>query len=124
MITGDVKFRGASSNLPARSCINIALRDVSILDVAAFTLASTQFDVSGKNLFKGISYKLSSKKPVDSELQRTYSLFVTINIGWCRNSKSSKWIKKGDYFTDSLNKVEITRSKNSFVSDITLKCYG
>lgn len=125
-ISGVVRFPGAPANLPINSCAHIALRDVSIMDVAAFTIASTHIDVSGKNLNEGMTYKLTSKKPADSELWRTYSLSVTINIGWCKNqnSNNSEWIRSGDYFTASQNNVAILNSKNSFDSDITLNCYG
>ena len=121
-----VKFPPSTNNLPTNSCANVVLRDTSLMDVAAFTLASTQFDVSGRNLNEGISYTLSSPKPVDKELWRTFSVSVTINVGWCpiKKDKYNEWIRKGDYVTATQHQVMLTGNKNSYDADIVVECNG
>lgn len=96
------------------------------MDVSAFIFASTRFDVTGKNLNEGILYTLSSSKPVERDLWRTYSISVIVNVGWCptKKDKSNEWLKKGDYLTATQHTVKLNGNENSYVTDVIVECNG
>ena len=99
------------------------LRDVSIMDVSSFRLASINLDVSGENVNEGIIYTLRSKKPVKRELWRTYAIAATINVGWCASNSKTEWVRKGDYLTTTQQSIKLTSDNNDYVKHVEVECY-
>ena len=116
-ISGTIKTETATGRLPESSCVTINLLDDSSAVVATESRSVSKVDIS-----KGFKYNLACNKPAEKDLLRTYSVSVTVNVGWCAMKGSDKWIRARDYHATSL--ISFTKALNVYSMDVVLASYG
>ena len=122
LISGTIIFPDVPK-INSSSCLKISLKDVSVADSHSITIASMIVNVSNIES-KEYEYVLESKKPLDEELYRRFTVNAILNVNWCPPEDSMKWIKKGDYLTDTAFSVELQKNISIYKQDVHLICYG
>lgn len=117
--------RPPPNTLPEGSCVNVKFEDTSILDASSFVIAEAQFPIATIEDFSdGFPYQLVSKKPLPNQGFRSLTLSAVVNVGWCQDTKSDEWIRKGDYNNDFAHRVDMFDDMNEYTKDINVKCYA
>lgn len=121
-IQGTVTFTGKEQMLPSKSCLMVFLQDNTYADVESITLSNTKFDLSNDNTKQKFHYTFVTKKPAESELDRSFSLYAALHVGWCPQGRET--IKAGDYIMDTDHPLDIKTETNRYMKDVTLNCYS
>lgn len=84
--------------------------DVSLADATAVFLGETTVDVSRYCKGKSLLYRITCKGPLWE--YRSYSVSALLNVGWKRTT--DKWLRVGDYYTDTSFSVDIKAEKTHY----------
>lgn len=104
-------------SIPSNSHLKVEFKDVSLQDMSSIKIASTQVDMTLYKKGTALSYEIKCKRPSE---RSSYDLSSVLNMGWKPNSQD--WLKKGDYFTDTVIPVHITNS-SIYNIDVSLVYY-
>lgn len=121
-ISGKITFSEPTGKLPFPSCLRIRLADISLQDVPSVLIEEIQIDVSNQDVGTEYRYELETKKPI--AWWRDYAIRAVLNKGWCKQKGGDKWLRKGDYNTETSFRVPITEEGENFVKDVFVTCYG
>ena len=121
-IIGELKFRSVPvpDFLPENSHLRVDFADVTFMDAPSVKLGESLVDVT--NIYKKekpLMYSVTCLKP--ASIQGRYSVSAVLNMGWKANG--NEWIRRGDYFNDTTQPVELEDGKDFYKVDIEVVKY-
>lgn len=126
VVKGKILFPEEVGLLPSGSCLRISLEDVSLADSVSRMVKNITIDMSGRRIGKTYDYSLKSFKPIEMQLAFHFAMSATLNVGWCKDPSGLEWLRKGDYYSDSTNSIDLTDKtvNDVFKADIEVKRSG
>ena len=121
-VKGKITFPRPTGRLPFPSCLRIKLADVSLQGAPSVSIKEIKIDVSNTDVGTEYQYILETKKPI--AWWKDYAISAMLNKGWCKADGEKKSIKKGDYWTDTNFRVDITEEREEYLKDISVVCFG
>jgi uncharacterized lipoprotein YbaY len=103
--------------IPPHSQLKVEFSDSSLQDASSENLGKTIVDL--KSYKKGTVLKYEIKCPKPKKYHDSYSVSAVLNMGWTPAKGSSTWLRKGDFLTDTMFNVKITKGNTTFERDIT-----
>ena len=125
-LTGKINVSGLSEgiSLGEESFLSVKLEDTSMMDASAVLLGEDNQSLPvGTKLgpgSEGLNYTIVFKKP--ENLGPQYSVSAVLNVGW--KPSGDKWIKKGDYLTDTVHDVDLRQETDPIVADVVMVLYA
>lgn len=121
-ITGKIYFKGkAPKRLSRHSRLIVKFEDSSLADAPPVVLAKSVVDLSTYRRRKPIFYTIICKRPPFAS--SFYSISAVLNMGW-KPTRRNKWIRKGDFLTDTYFSVRIKKGKTFYQRNIQLVKYN
>lgn len=90
------------------------------------SLAPNNYEMDGTSLFHNMSneilpYILLYQVLMNTDTgpsNKTFSLSVVVNSGWCKDEMSAHWVKDGDYVSLKASEIVISNDKMNYEKDI------
>lgn len=120
-ITGKISFKGkAPKRLSRPSRLIVKFEEGSLADATPVVLAKSVVDLSKYRQRKPLFYTIICKRPPFAA--SFYTISAVFNRGW-KPRRKNKWIRKGDFLTDTNFRVHIKKSKTLYQRNIQLVKY-
>lgn len=124
IISGFVQFMDKPGILLKNSCLLIKIQDITAQDVSAVMIQTKIYPLSLFDMSTDFHYTITSRKPMNEKLWRSFSISAILNNGWCASSNKDEWIREGDYINDYNVALNITTDSNNVERNISVVCYG
>lgn len=121
ILKGKIKFNGVKKTLRTPSCLFITFADVSMADAPAAVIKTERFELSGYNTSVDYEYEMTTPKPAENQLWRTYTVSAVIHRNRCPEKPQT--VNIGDFLTDTRHPVRLTKDSNIYDKDIDVICY-
>ena len=124
-LTGKITVSGLEEgiSLGEESFLKVELNDVSLMDASALLLGKDEQSLPvGTKLgpgSEGLNYTIVCEEP--ENLGPAYSVSAVLNVGW--KPSGEEWIRKGDYFTDTVHDVDLGEDSDPIIADVVMVHY-
>ena len=122
-LTGKITVKEGIS-LGEESFLSVKLEDTSRMDTSSIVLGKyEELLQAGTKVgpgHEGLNYTIVCEKPKNPGPM--YSVSAVLNVGWKANGE--EWIRKGDYFTDTVHDVDLNQETDPIVADVVLVHYS
>ncbi|EDO33169.1 predicted protein [Nematostella vectensis] len=95
------------TTVPTNSQLRVDFEDTSIADASTVKICHTIVGLSSYKKSVPIEYSIECERPKHPHF--SYSVSAVFNIGWSPVKGNNEWLRKGDYFTDTVYNVDLTK---------------
>ena len=121
-LTGKITVKEGVS-LGEESFLSVKLEDTSRMDASAIVLGKHEEMLQAGTIIgpghEGLNYTIVCEKP--RNLGSMYSISAVLNVGW--KASGEEWIRKGDYFTDTVHDVDLSQGTDPIIADVVMVHY-